>query len=67
MFGQDPAAPAEDHDWTRESPLPFPEQGGRSPAAAIARLYTLVMVAVFILLAIAFTYAVIRSGTVGVG
>ena len=57
--------PLEEYDWTGESNLPFPEYGHGNPAAAIARLYVVVMVAVFILLAVAFAYAVIRSGSVG--
>ncbi|HEX2053225.1 MAG TPA: J domain-containing protein [Actinomycetota bacterium] len=53
-------------DMRKESPFPTPEYGTHGhPAASIARLYTLVMLAVFILLSIAFAYAVVRSGSVG--
>ncbi len=56
----------EPYDWTQESTTPPPEYGTHgNTAASIARLYTVVMVAVFILLSIAFAYAVVRSGTVG--
>lgn len=61
------AAEPEPYDWSNESNVPPPEYGRHgNPAAAIARLYTIVMVAVFILLSIAFAYAVVRSGSVGV-
>lgn len=57
----------EPYDWSNESLVPPPEYGPHgNPAAAIARLYTIVMVAVFIILSIAFAYAVVRSGSVGV-
>lgn len=53
-------------DISSESPVPTPEHGpAGNPAASIARLYTLVMFVVFILLGIAFAYAVVRSGSVG--
>lgn len=53
-------------DWSRENNFRPPEYGTHgNPAAAIARLYTIVMFAVFVILAIAFAYAVVRSGSVG--
>lgn len=56
----------EPYDWSREPGVLPPEYGRHgNPAAAIARLYTIVMFAVFVLLAIAFAYAVVRSGQVG--
>lgn len=57
----------EPYDWSRE-PNVLPQEYGRhgNPAAAIARLYTIVMFAVFVLLCIAFAYAVVRSGSVGI-
>lgn len=59
--------PEEPYDWSSESNVPPPEYGPHgNPAAAIARLYTVVMIAVLILLGIAFAYAVVRSGSVGV-
>lgn len=55
----------QEYDWHAESPIP-PEYGAHgNPAAGIARLYVAVMIAVVILLGIAFTYAVIGSGNVG--
>jgi curved DNA-binding protein CbpA len=57
----------EPYDWSNEPNVLPPEYGRHgNPAASIARLYTIVMFAVFILLAIAFAYAVVRSGQVGV-
>lgn len=57
---------AERYDWTTESTVPPAEYGPHgNPAASIARLYAIVTVAVLILLGIAFAYAVIRSGSVG--
>jgi curved DNA-binding protein CbpA len=57
----------EPYDWSNEPNVLPPEYGRHgNPAAAIARLYTIVMFAVFVLLAIAFAYAVVRSGQVGV-
>jgi hypothetical protein len=59
--------PDEPYDWSSESNVPPPEYGPHgNPAAAIARLYIVVMIAVLILLGIAFAYAVVRSGSVGV-
>ncbi|MEX0790446.1 MAG: J domain-containing protein [Actinomycetota bacterium] len=56
----------EPYDWSNEPNVLPPEYGGHgNPAAAIARLYTIVMFAVFIILAIGFAYAVVRSGSVG--
>lgn len=51
------------YDWSEESETPPPEHtGGRSPAEAIAKLYAFVVAAIFILMAIAFGYAIVRSG-----
>lgn len=56
----------EPYDWSSEPSVLPPEYGRHgNPAASIARLYTIVMFAVFVLLCIAFAYAVIRSGQVG--
>lgn len=56
----------EPYDWSNEPHVLPPEYGRHgNPAASIARLYTLVMFAVLILLAVGFAYAVVRSGTVG--
>lgn len=57
----------EPYDWSREPNVLPPEYGRHgTPAASIARLYTIVMFAVFVLLCIAFAYAVVRSGSVGI-
>jgi curved DNA-binding protein CbpA len=57
----------EPYDWSNEPNVLPPEYGRHgNPAASIARLYTIVMFAVFVLMAIAFAYAVVRSGQVGV-
>jgi len=56
----------EPYDWTQESAVMPTEYGAHgNPAASIARLYMIVTIAVFILLSIAFAYAVVRSGSVG--
>ena len=56
----------ETRDWSKESNVRPPEYGTHgNPAASIARLYTVVMFAVFVILAIVFAYAVVRSGSVG--
>lgn len=57
----------EPYDWSSEPSVLPPEYGRHgNPAASIARLYTIVMFAVFVLLCIAFAYAVVRSGSVGI-
>lgn len=57
----------EPYDWSRE-PTVLPAEYGRhgNPGEAIARLYTIVMFVVFVILCIAFAYAIVRSGSVGV-
>lgn len=55
----------QEYDWRHESPVPREFGAHGNPAAGIARLYVAVMIAVAILLAIAFSYAVIGSGSVG--
>ncbi len=57
----------EPYDWSNEPNVLPPEYGRHgNPGEAIARLYTIVMFAVFVLLCIAFAYAVVRSGSVGI-
>lgn len=57
----------EPYDWSKEPNVLPPEYGEHgNPAASIAKLYTIVMFVVFVILTIAFAYAVVRSGSVGV-